>query len=151
MRISVAIAITLLSLSFTAIGDDLAMRDAVAKHIGAAMALETQNQAFYDLEALGTAGVPYLIGHLSDVRPLPRGSHISLENKAINAFEGMRHYSPKTVHDALHAILNQLTGQRFEDVYGGASNEVRENNTAKWRSWCVIKFPAKTEVCNGAI
>jgi hypothetical protein len=115
------------------------------------MSLETQDQAFRKLEALGTAGVPYMIGHLGDVRPLPRGSHISLENKAINAIEGIRHYRPKTIHDALAAILNQVTGQSFEWVYSGAQSDVRESNIVKWRSWCVVTFPAKDGVCNGAI
>jgi hypothetical protein len=111
---------------------------------------ETEQQAFRSLEALGNDGVPYIVGHLDDLRPLPE-ARISLFNKSPKAFEGIRHYGPKTVHDALSAILNQITRQHFEFVYNGATNEVRAKNTAQWRAWCISSFPEKVDACNGAI
>ena len=122
----------------------------VATLMSDVMVRETQQGAFLELEALGPEGVPYLVGRLSDFRPLPERK-ISLENKSPAAFERLRHYRPETVHDALSAILNQITGERFEVVYSGASNEVRNRNVAAWRSWCITKYPDRSAHCNGAI
>ena len=79
------------------------------------------------MEALGLPGVPYIIAHLGDDRPLPV-AQISLANHAANAFEGMRHYSPKVVHDALSAILNQITGHSFEAVSSGSTPAQRASD-----------------------
>src|SRR5262249_16602884 len=66
----------------------------------------TEHKAFADLEALGCPAVPFIIQRMDDRRKLPDPS-ISLENPP-NAFEGLRHYNPEKVVDALAAILNQL-------------------------------------------
>lgn len=105
-----------------------------------------EQPAFTELEALGTPAVPYIVGHLGDMRPLPE-AELSLSNASPTAFEGIRHYSPETVHDALAAILNQLSGQNFEFVYNGASMHERQANTAQWRAWCVGNFPTQASVC----
>ncbi len=107
-------------------------------------------QAFSDLEAMGMEAAPYLVGHLNDFRPLAV-QQISLVNRSPKAFEGLRHYGPKVVHDALSAILNQITGQHFEFVYNGASEAERRKNLNAWRSWCVSTFPQKVRACNGEI
>jgi hypothetical protein len=104
--------------------------------------------AFGQVEALGPDIVPYLVGHLSDMRPLPI-REITLSNTAPDAFEGLRHYQPAVVHDALAAILNQLTAQNFVFVYNGASQADRQSNTAQWREWCARTYPAKSLVCAG--
>ena len=110
--------------------------------------IQSQEQdAFAQLEALGSPAVPYLVSHLGDMRPLPE-HEISLANNAPGAFEGLRHYSPQTVHDALAAILNQLTDRNFVPVYNGASLPERQANTAQWLAWCVKAFPAKAVVCS---
>lgn len=106
----------------------------------------TEQTAFVSLEALGTSAVPYLIAHLGDMRPLPE-HEISLANTSPNAFEGSRHYSPETVHDALAAMLNQITGQNFVFVYNGATPQERLANAEQWRAWCVTQFPAQASVC----
>ena len=112
------------------------------------MTIRNQEQdAFAQLEALGSPAVPYLVGHLADMRPLPE-HEISLINNFPGAFEGLRHYSPQTVHDALAAILNQLTGRDFISVYNGASTLERQANTAQWRAWCIKAFPAKAAACS---
>ena len=92
--------------------------------------------------------MPYLVSHLGDTRPLAR-SEISLTNKASNSFEGLRHYSPDTVHDALAAILNQITGESFVFVYNGATPEEREQNRHTWGDWCRSAFPDEAEECGG--
>jgi hypothetical protein len=50
---------------------------------------------------------------MDDRRSLP-DPRISLKNKSPQAFEGLRHYGPQEVVDALAAILNQITGQKFK-------------------------------------
>lgn len=109
---------------------------------------DTEQQAFANLETLGKPAVPYIVGHLSDARPLPVHS-ISLRNHAQNAFEAYRHYSPETVHDALSAILNQLTGTNFEFVYNGAEPEIRNKNTIAWHNWCNKNYPKQQAICAG--
>jgi hypothetical protein len=108
----------------------------------------TEMQAFRDLEATGEAGVPYIVGHLGDERPLPV-KHISLVNHASDAFEGMRHYAPQTVHDALSAILNQITGEFFVAVENGATSAARAQDKRQWQEWCARKYLDKADVCAG--
>lgn len=112
--------------------------------------VERESTAFSDLEKLGPEGVPYIIGHLEDFRALPK-KEITLRNTSPAAFEGLRHYAPETVHDALTAILNQVTGQSFENVYNGGALEVRQRNVKQWREWCVKSYPKKASVCEKGI
>jgi len=109
---------------------------------------KAEQKAFNELEFLGNQAVPYLVGHLGDVRPLVV-REISLENKASDAFEGVRHYGPSTVHDALAAILNQVTGQNFIFVYNGATPQEREDNRRMWVDWCRSTYPDQAETCKG--
>jgi hypothetical protein len=111
---------------------------------------ETEAAAFAALEDLGTQGAPYIVAHLDDFRALPIKA-IALENKSPDAFEGLRHYGPQTVHDALSAILNQVTGENFEFVYNGASSEVRHRNSLAWRAWCVKSYPQAASICQHGI
>lgn len=108
----------------------------------------SQERALEELEELGQQAAPYLVGHLGDVRPLAV-QEISLGNKASDAFEGVRHYGPSTVHDALSAVLNQITGQNFVFVYNGATAQEREENRRKWAEWCRSTYPDQAEICNG--
>lgn len=107
-----------------------------------------EKMAFGELESLGNQAVPYLVSHLDDMRPLAE-KKISLTNKASDAFEGVRQYSPNTVHDALAAILNQITGQNFVFVYNGATPRERDENRRKWIEWCQSTYPDQAEVCSG--
>lgn len=103
-------------------------------------------KAFNELEFLGDQAVPYLVGHLGDVRPLAT-RNISLENKAPDAFERVRHYTPGVVHDALAAILSQITGQSFIVVYNGATPQEREENRGRWVDWCRLTYPNQAKIC----
>lgn len=89
-----------------------------------------QDAIFRQLEALGRAGVPAIIAQMDDRRPLATTA-ISLRNNFPNAFEGIRHYRPERVVDALDAILNQLTGEGASIVNGG-SDAQRSNAVAAW-------------------
>jgi hypothetical protein len=124
--------------------DPMVMR--VSQLVEMTLDAKTEQQAFKDLEALGDEAVPYIVHHLVDMRPLPIRS-ISLVNKASNAFEGIRHYGPKVVHEALTAILGQITGQYFVDVTNGAILQERQNNLQQWRDWCVKNYPMKSAHC----
>lgn len=109
---------------------------------------KAERKAISELESLGNQAVPYLVGHLGDMRPLAI-RETSFENHTSDAFEGVRHFGPNTVHDALAAILNQITGQHFVFVYNGATTQEREENRRKWIEWCRSTYPDLTEICNG--
>jgi hypothetical protein len=94
----------------------------------------TERQAFHDLEALGCAGVPAIIGQMDDRRSLP-DPNISLSNNYPEAFEETRSYEPKVVVDALAAILSQITGQDFGFIYNGASEPQRKKAIQGWRGF----------------
>lgn len=81
---------------------------------------------------------------MDDRRDLP-DPRISLANKSPDAFEGLRHYGPKQVVDALAAILNQITGQDFGFIYNGGTNAERKETIDGWREF-LRKTPA-SKVC----
>jgi len=110
----------------------------------------TQERALHELEEMGSAAVPFIVGHLGDVRLLAE-PRMTLVNHASDAFEGLRHYGPKTVHDALSAVLNQLTGESFEFVYGGATAKKRASNQARWVAWCQQKYRETAPYCARSI
>lgn len=92
---------------------------------------EQQQDVFQKLEALGRDGVPAIVAQMDDRRPLAHSS-ISLVNHDPNAFEGLRHYGPELVVDALDAILNQITGAGGSVVNGGSERE-RQSAVSAWR------------------
>jgi hypothetical protein len=95
---------------------------------------DTQEKAFSQLETLGCAAVPATIRRMDDRRSLPV-TRISLRNKGPQAFEGIRHYAPQQVVDALAAILNHVTGQDFGLIYNGATDEERTKTIQGWRKF----------------
>jgi hypothetical protein len=107
----------------------------------------TEHKAFSDLEALGCPAVPFIIRRMDDRRKLP-DPYIDLENKSPNAFEGIRHYGPEKVVDALAAILNQVTGQDFGFIYNGDDTTDLERTKAVqgWREW--LRKTPREQLCN---
>lgn len=91
-----------------------------------------QRAIFARLEALGPAGVPTIVAHMDDRRALAEPA-ISLTNHAVDAFEGVRHYEPEQVVDALDAILNQITGQSFGVISNGGTEDQRRAAVNGWR------------------
>jgi hypothetical protein len=66
---------------------------------------------------------------------------------ALASVQTDQNYSPNTVHDALSAILNQITGESFEFVYNGATPQQRASNQKQWQAWCQKTFPGKSAIC----
>lgn len=93
---------------------------------------DEQARIFQQLEALGPEAVPAIIAHMDDRRVLV-DQHISLINHSPKAFEGIRHYGPELVVDALDAILNQITGQSFGNIHNGGSEAERASAVNGWR------------------
>src|SRR5271169_5281254 len=110
------------------------MDQQVAVLIAKILNKSTERQAFHDLEALGCAGVPAIIGQMDDRRTLP-DPNISFSNNYPEAFEETRSYEPKVVVDALAAILSQITGQDFGIIYNGASEPQRKKTIQGWRDF----------------
>lgn len=104
-----------------------------------------EQKAVSALVSLGPDAVPYLIGELGDMRPLPA---VSVTIHMSGSFEGLSHYGPKVVHDAVALVLNGSTGKNFEFVYNGADPAVRRRNTRQWQDWCVATYPDKARVCS---
>ena len=105
---------------------------------------KSEQQAFADLEALGCPAVPAIIERMDNYRNLP-DPRISLRNKSPDAFEGLRHYGPEKVVDALAAILNQITGQNFGFIYNGAKDAERKKTVKGWRDF--LKKTPRSQLC----
>ncbi len=115
---------------------------AIANLDPASPTAERDQQALFDaLLALGPAAVPAIIMQLDDDRRLAV-SAISLRNTSPDAFEAYRHYGPKTIGDALAAILNQLTGESFGSTYNGGNAAERARTLAGWRVYLASAGPA---------
>jgi hypothetical protein len=100
--------------------------------VGAMLHRDTEEKAFADLEAMGEAAVAAMILLMDDRRELPI-RHISLVNKSPGAFEGIRHYGPEVVADAIDAILGQISGERFGHIHNGGSERERVEAINGWR------------------
>lgn len=103
---------------------------------------KTEQQAFTDLESLGCPAVPAIIERMDDRRKLP-DPRISLRNKSPKAFEGLRHYGPEKIVDAVAAILNQITGKDFGFIYNGATDAERDKTVHGWRDFLHTTSAAK--------
>lgn len=146
-RLCIALVFLSLLLNCSATGVNDLPSHRVARLIDQApKSAKVQDAAFEELIKLGKLGVPYIVGHLGDMRPLAK-QEIILANRASNSFEGVRHYSPDTMHDALSAILNHITGKSFEFVYNGGTPEQREKNRRSWINWCRSAYPNEAKEC----
>lgn len=98
----------------------------------------TQEAAFLKLEQLGEPAVAAIINQMDDRRPLAF-PQISLRNMSPQAFEGIRHYGPELIVDALDAILNQLVGFGGTLV-NGATEARRRNAVDAWRVYAARRL-----------
>ena len=94
---------------------------------------KTEQQSFTDLESLGCPAVPAIIKHMDDRRKLP-DPHIERINPP-GAFEGLAHYGPEKIVDALALILANTTGQQFGWIYNGATDTERDQAVHDWREF----------------
>ncbi len=92
---------------------------------------DTQMAAFTELENLGPNSVPAIIMLMDDRRDLAV-PEISLENPPDN-WEGIRHYGPKKIVDAMDAILNQITNESFGNIHNSGSERERVEAVNGWR------------------
>ncbi|MFZ6870982.1 hypothetical protein ACO0LF_02840 [Undibacterium sp. Di27W] len=105
-----------------------------------------QERAFLGLQELSEEAIPYLVGHLDDMRPLAV-PEVHLVNKAPGAFERTAHYGPVVVHDGLSLVLAQLTKRHVIVGYGVSTRQDREKNRDEWMDWCKLTYPAKIKEC----
>jgi hypothetical protein len=64
------------------------------------------------LTMLGQPAVPAIIRWMDDRRDMPARA-ISFENRAVDAFEGVRHLGVGKVVDGLNLVLSDITGEWF--------------------------------------
>lgn len=106
----------------------------------------SEAKAFTDLLALGTAGVPYIISHLNDGRPL---AEQSLVLQPIPGSHETRQYKPWFVHDGLVILLTEMTGIRIGDENRHTAPAQRAQNKRKWIRWCEERYPDRAAACSG--
>lgn len=94
--------------------------------------VSAQQALFNRLVALGDDAVPAIIMQMDDTRPLAE-SEISLVNDFPGAFEGVRHYGPDLIVEALDAILNDITGENFGSIVNGETTAERTRAVRGWR------------------
>ena len=93
---------------------------------------DTQMTAFRQLEELGAKAVPSIIMLMDDRRDLGT-PNITLRNGPQLWWESVRYYGPRKVVDAMDAILNQITGESFGQVYNGGTEQKRQEAVNGWR------------------
>ena len=104
---------------------------------------ETQVDAFGQLEKLGLDGVPAMIMLMDDRRDLAIPA-ITFVNPP-GHWEGLRHYGPRKVVDAISAVLNQITSQVFGSIYNGASEKERQEAVNGWKLYLYHWKKRRTE------
>jgi hypothetical protein len=106
--------------------------------------------AFRALQTLGDDAVPFIVSHLGDFRALP-DPQISFQNTSPNAREARVHYGAELVHDALEAILRQVTDQDIGAFDAGRRPSerpaLRRKNKEQWIKWCRARFPVRAADC----
>lgn len=106
--------------------------------------------AFLALQALGDDAIPFIVSHLGDLRALPN-PQISFQNHSPNAREGRTHYGAEVVHDALEAILREMTDQDIGvfDAERPLSERpaLRRKNQMQWLKWCRARYPGRAADC----
>lgn len=107
---------------------------------------DRQARIFSEIEELGPSAVPALIALMDDLRPLAF-DQISLVNNFPGAFEGIRHYGPERVVDALAAILNQITSESFGNIHNGGTEEQRSHAVAGWRTYAADQERVARQAC----
>lgn len=110
----------------------------------------TEETAFQRLEHMGQAALPSMIRLMDDRRPLPIPA-IDLENKNPAAFEGIRHYGPAEVVDAVAALLNQITGEDFGSIYNGGSERERRRAVDGWRVYLHYRLAENRSISHRGI
>lgn len=110
----------------------------------------SEAHAFRRLEALGMEAVPCIVSHLDDMRPLPN-PQISFTNRDPRAFEEYAQYEAELVHDALGAILRQITNEDIgvldADRPSDQRDSLRQRSRHRWIVWCRTHYPRRVSDC----
>jgi hypothetical protein len=104
---------------------------ALLQDVAGASSCGAQQAAFDQIEQLGCAAVPELVQFAADPRALVC-RQMRLRNLSAGSFEATRHYSPQVVGDAVQALLTQITGQYFGDVYNGSTSDALHASARRW-------------------
>lgn len=111
---------------------------------------DRERSAFDALESLGRPAIPYIVSHLSDMRPLA-DPEISVANKFPNAPEARALFGPTIVHDGLSILLGQMTNRECFVGKGISSSDVtermRQRNRNQWIGWCKTHYPSQSKIC----
>jgi hypothetical protein len=113
-----------------AMPDDL--QGTVSALIGEMTYGATQQDAVWRLQRLGPRAAPSIIRLMDDRRPLPLQRTMFINNHP-QAFEGISHYSPKVVVDALATVLSGMTQRGFGSIESGGSEDQRRAVVNAWR------------------
>jgi hypothetical protein len=92
---------------------------------------KTEGEAFDKLMHLTPEAAPAVIMLMDDRRDLPN-PHVSFESSP-GGFEGITHYGPQKVVDALSIILPGLAHRNFVSTVNGGSEEERQAAVDGWR------------------
>ena len=92
----------------------------------------TQQDAVWRLQRLGPRAAPSIIRLMDDRRPLPLKRTMFINNHP-KAFEGITHYGPKVVVDALATVLPGMTERSFGSINSGGSEDERRTVVNAWR------------------
>jgi hypothetical protein len=101
----------------------------------------TKNGGINQLVTLGCTGVPFIIKHMRDYRPFH--GDLALKTRAPDAFEGLMHYNPQLVYDALSNLLTYITGAYFYHAEGFETQENREVDYHGWVAYLSHTFVAR--------
>jgi hypothetical protein len=122
----------------------------VARLVDDTTRTDSEAPAFLALQGLGDDAVPFIVSHLGDLRALPN-PQISFQNRSPNAREARTHYGAEVVHDALEAILRQMTDQDIGafDAERQSSERpaLRRKNQEQWLKWCRARYPVRAADC----
>ena len=93
---------------------------------------DTQQDAVRRLQRLGPRAAPSIIRLMDDRRPLPLNRTMFINNHP-KAFEGISHYRPQVVVDALATVLSGMTDCSFGSINNGGSEDERRTVVNAWR------------------
>jgi hypothetical protein len=140
---------------FVSVREEHAANKSIAAQVDSLIAIAahdalSEKEAFASLVAMGERGVPFIIGHLGDMRPLP-DPQISLATNNPNVNEATANYGAEVIHDALSIILQEITHQDIWSRYDGASlaerNIEREKIRRRWIDFCKTRYRKNVRYC----
>jgi hypothetical protein len=140
---------------FVSIANQRAANVRIAAEVDTLVASATRDaraekEAFAALEAIGDVAVPFIVGHLGDMRRLP-DPQISFPTSNPRVNEAVAHYEAEVVHDALSIILQNITHQDIGSYYDSSNVEERNVERKKiqmqWVEFCQKQYQKNAQYC----